>query len=144
MFAGGPARYSDCDPQEFGVSQAVDFGKPGAEGRFLGCSDLDQIFFWTPFIVLRLFLKYRDRGGEILTVLTKITMDMGLCRTKRETVAENQRELALEGIRAVGKSSVTSCGNALGKGFFSEENDAKKESEIRAVPGRLENLFPGT
>lgn len=77
-------------------------------GRFLGYSDLNQIIFWTPFILMRYFyLKYYKEGGEIVTILTGISRNAGLYHAKREITVENQRDLASAGIHSVRKKYVS-------------------------------------
>jgi len=73
-------------------------------GRFLGYSDLDQILFWTPFLILRYFyLQYRSKGDEILAILTTMSGNAGLVHAKREITIDNQRELAKESVRTIMK-----------------------------------------
>ncbi len=78
-------------------------------GRFFGYSDFNQIIFWTPFIILRYFyLKYCDKGDEIIKILTRISSNAGMYHAKREITIENQRELALESINSIMKKYVSS------------------------------------
>ncbi|MGB7537590.1 MAG: hypothetical protein WBM17_03550 [Anaerolineales bacterium] len=71
-------------------------------GRFLGYSDLNQILFWTPLLVLRYFYgKYIPKGEKILSILTAISYQAGLLHAERAIAGDNHRELASEGIRAL-------------------------------------------
>ncbi len=73
-------------------------------GRFLGYSDINQILYWTPFLILKYFyLKYIPAGGEILQILAAISGSAGGMHAARRIAGDNHRALAAEGIRAVRK-----------------------------------------
>jgi hypothetical protein len=78
-------------------------------GRFLGYSDLNQILFWTPLLVLQYFYRtYIPKGDEILAILTAVSTHAGLLHAGRRIAGDNHRELAAAGIRALMKKYVSS------------------------------------
>ncbi len=78
-------------------------------GRFLGYSDINQILYWTPFLILKYFyLKYIPAGGEILQILAAISGSAGGMHAARRIAGDNHRALASEGIRAVNNKFTTS------------------------------------
>ena len=77
-------------------------------GRFLGYSDINQILYWTPLLVLKYFhIKYIPAGGEILPILTAVSRSAGGMQAARRITGDNHRELASEGIRTVMKKYVS-------------------------------------
>jgi hypothetical protein len=81
-------------------------------GRFLGYSDLNQILFWTPLLVLRYFhRKYIPKGDEILAILLAVASRAGALHAERMITGDNHRELASAGILALRKKyiQIESC-----------------------------------
>ncbi|MBN2085222.1 MAG: hypothetical protein JW748_08335 [Anaerolineales bacterium] len=77
-------------------------------GRFLGYSDLNQILFWSPLLVLRFFhRKYIPKGDEILAILISIASHAGLLHAGRLIAGDNHRALASEGIDALRKKYIS-------------------------------------